>query len=461
MRRFPLFCLWTILVLFPARAHDNHATTSESRENLEKKIAYFEKRLQMQPHDLKHLGRLGSLYLERAKITGHHADYKLSETTFDRLLFLDANSKTGSIGSCYALMGQHRFAEALKRARRAGERLSGDPGMWALMGDLYLALGHYLEAETFYARLYHYEKTLASTARMAQIAEIRGDFRSARALYEEAVLLGETDRLSAHETAWCRTLLGDFFMKAGLLEEAEAAYQKALEEAPSMHYTPWRLGILAHRRQELDAAREWVAKAIALGPNLPQYEISMGFILSDLGQSQAAEEWFQKAERRIGTEIESGDIGHVRELAQMWLERGIHLEKALELARRDLEEVRRDVEAYELAAWAMHRNGNAQEALGWVDNSLRPGFGSARALLRAGIIYHHAGANNKARFLLNLGLNMGGYTDAKLKTEAETLVAKLKVAPNDMKERILRFQEELKKKKEAEQAGNEKDDRPR
>lgn len=455
MRISPLFCLLAVSFAFPGRAHDQHASPGYSREVLEKRITFFEQRLQLFPHQLNSLGRLGALYLDRAKITGLHADYRRAETTFDRLLFIDSSSKTGSIGSCYALMGQHRFSEALERARRAGERLSGDPGLWALMGDIYLSLGHYLEAETFFSRMYNFEKSLSSTTRVARMAEIRGDGNSAETLYKEAISLGEANHLPTHDLAWCRTLLGDFYMKGARLEEAETAYRKALEEEPAMHYTPWRLAILAQRHKQFALAQEWAEKAIALGPELPQYEISMGFILRDQGRAEDAEEWFQKAEKRIQVEIASGNIGHARELVKLWLKRGINLEKALELARRDLEEVRRDLEAYELTAWAMYLNGQAKEALGLVDNALRPGFGSTRALLRGGIVYYHGGEKNKARFLLEIGLRRAGQVDEALKAEAEELVARLKVSPNELAQRFLKAREELPAKKKAEREPGE------
>ena len=88
----------------------------------------------------------------------------------------------------------------------------------------------------------------------------------------------------------------------------------------------------------------------------------------------------------LEADLESGDVGHLRELAELRISQG-RFQEAAELARRDLEEVRRDVTAFETAAWALHSDGRSREARLLLHGALVHGNDRPRLSERAAIIF--------------------------------------------------------------------------
>ena len=212
------FRLLPLLLVSCLLAHDPGLTTVPVDESLQKSIAWFKQRLDKNPQDMISLGRLGDLYLKKARHTARHDDFQLAQTCFERLLALDTSSVHGRIGMSRALLGQHHFARALDQARIAGARKPQDPATWALIGDIHLALGHYLEAEMFFIRLHDLRVDLQSLSRRAQIYEVRGNFEMALRYYHDALKQGQKDQRPATELAWCLTMIADLHLESGELD---------------------------------------------------------------------------------------------------------------------------------------------------------------------------------------------------------------------------------------------------
>ena len=178
---------FVLLVWIPVLAHDHGHPPLQTGDGAElPKIQFFEKRILSNPSDSIGLAHLGGLYLVRARRTARHAHYRQSEQTFRQLLRLHPSDKSGLVGLSYALVGQHRFTEALTHAREVGERNASDMEIRLLLGDVHFALGNYIEAEMFFKGAILEKRGLTTLARMAQIAEARGDSEAAEELYQEA-----------------------------------------------------------------------------------------------------------------------------------------------------------------------------------------------------------------------------------------------------------------------------------
>ncbi|MBI2925172.1 MAG: tetratricopeptide repeat protein [Verrucomicrobia bacterium] len=125
--------------------------------------------------------------------------------------------------------------------------------------------------------------------------------RSGTAIEREiAALRDKTDRPDATVVAWVK--LGDGLMQKSresqdtrLLEEAESAYTKALALDPKHEDAMVGLAWVHNTEHEFDEGRRWAEKALAINPRLPQAHALLGDAAVELGDYDAAFEYYQKA----------------------------------------------------------------------------------------------------------------------------------------------------------------------
>jgi tetratricopeptide (TPR) repeat protein len=92
-----------------------------------------------------------------------------------------------------------------------------------------------------------------------------------------------------------------------------------------------------------------------------------------------------------------------RELAYFYADHDRKLPEALDLATQELE-IRQDIYAYDVLAWALYKNDQPQEALTAVTEALKLGTQDARLFFHAGMIHHRLTAHEKARDYLQRAL---------------------------------------------------------
>ena len=367
-------------------AHDGpHRSSAQLTKELDRGarvIEFLEARAVARPDDSIVLSKLASARLQQARRTGAPEDFARAERTFRALLQQSPESGGGHAGLAYALLGGHRFAEALATAREAAGWLPDSPEILALIGDCHFALGHYVEAEMAFARLLDSGLTLHSLARMAQIHEVRGRYDEAVQCMSDALQAGTLLDESSADLAWCRTLLGDMALDHDDLDTAEAHYRASLRLHDGGHVARWRLAEIASRRGQHDQASAALRELVRQHP-IPKYLIALGEALVGTGRAEEADGWFRKAEQQMLLNLQQGEVGHVRELVEFWLAHDRHTQRALELAQRDLEEVRQDAGAHETMAWALHKVGRHEEAVRYMRFALRPGKTTPQLRARA------------------------------------------------------------------------------
>lgn len=387
------------LLLIPALSmgfHDGEHGPASVDPHAAETVRFFEARVDAQPGDLAALSRLATARLDLARASGDHSHYHAAESDFRR--WLDAGGTEAGIGLAYALLGQHRFEEALGYARGAAEAWPGEPQVWALLGDLHLALGHSVEAELAYRSLLDEGLTLHSLARMAQVHQLRGRVDEARSHYLDALQAGELLEEPAATRAWCHDMLGDLDFDAGLLANAREHYEKALALHPASHASVLRLAQLDGAAGDWHGAEHRLRDLVETYPR-PAYWMALGDALARQGHEREAGRWFALAEKHLLHDLDHGDPGHARELAQLYLRTGRDLDLAIGLARRDLRDVRQEPESHETLAWALHRSGRSDEALDSMKAALRPGPSSVRLLARASEVFLAAGKTVEAERL--------------------------------------------------------------
>lgn len=269
-----------------------------------------------------------------------------------------------------ALMHRHRFREALDAARDAAVSAPDSLEARLLLGDAHFALGNYAEAEALYLHAVGRTLSMPTLARLAIIHELRGRFDEADAAWSEAhqaaVLLGAP----ASDRAWCLTLRGELALSQERLDDARAHLAAALETFGGAHAAERLLAEVDRRRGDLRSARDRLMR-IAEDHPMPEYWIALGELEAAIGASDRAAAWYRKAEDSMLDEVRQGDLGHARELVELWLEHEGDVEQAAALALRDLAEVRRDAEAFATAARALHAAGRTAEALDHMAQALK------------------------------------------------------------------------------------------
>lgn len=358
-------------------------------------IEYLDARLVRTPDDPACLSKLGGAWLATARRSAAHEHYESGADAFRRLLSLEPESRTARVGLAYTCLGRHRFDEALELARAAARIAPDASEVIALLADAHLALGNDAEAAALANQLLDQGLSLESLSRVALLEQLRGHDGRAESLFRDALQAGAIMNAGAEELAWCRTMLGDLLLGRGRLDAAEEEYRAARSLDEHAHAATLGLARVAADRGEPALARTLLERLAADQPE-PRNRVALGRVLEQLGDPEGARRWFDRAERDMRRDIDHGDLGHARELVELWLHRGADPRAAVDLALRDLREVRRDAGAFETAAWAMHHAGRHDEAVDLIREALRRGPSETRAVRRAARIHAAAGSSLEA-----------------------------------------------------------------
>lgn len=361
-------------------------------------ISYLEARLRDRPSDLAARSRLSSALLQLARATGMHVDYERVESSCRAQLELDSRSLAARVGLAYAMLGQHEFREGLRWARDAAHSRPNDPVMWALLADLHLALGNDIEADALIERLVDDGLTVESLSRQALLASYRGQHARALSLMDDAYEAGRLLDVSATTLAWCRTISGEMLYEANQFDAAANMLDSALELAPgypvarSLHA---KIAIDEHRWSE---ARAILAALVEENPR-PAFFVLLGDVMIAQGDTEAGRAWLDRAEEIMRDEVDRGDMGHVRELVEFWTNHDRSIERAVTLARHDLEHVRQDAASYATLGWALFKADEIDESLEMMFEALRRSPGQRVWLQQAETILRAAGRGDEADHL--------------------------------------------------------------
>jgi tetratricopeptide (TPR) repeat protein len=88
-------------------------------------------------------------------------------------------------------------------------------------------------------------------------------------------------------------------------------------------------------------------------------------------------------------------IVYNRELSAFYADHDIHLEQALELARKEFE-VRHDIYTWDALAWALYKNSQPEQAAAAMTEALRLDTKDPLLMFHAGMIYGRLGDSKKA-----------------------------------------------------------------
>jgi tetratricopeptide (TPR) repeat protein len=360
-------------------------------------------RVERDPADAEGLTLLGLAYQQRARETGDPSLYPRSEAALRKALHLVPENDLALTGLAALAASRHRFATSLSLARRARGLNPYSAAVYGIQGDALVELGRYREAFAAFDRMAALKPSLSAYARVAYARELLGNRRGALAAMKLAVEAGSAN---AENAAWTLVQLGNLYFDGGQLEPAVRVYRRALARFPGYHHALAALARAEAARGRLGVAATLYRRALAAVP-LPQYAAGLGDTLVAAGRRGEAVEQYALV-GVIQKLFEANGVRTELETALFDLDHGRDLGAALVRAREAYAE-RRSIEAEDVLAWALERNGLCAGALRHSDRAVRLGTRDALKLFHRGMIQSCLGRGREARQTLAQALAVNPY----------------------------------------------------
>lgn len=388
-----------------------HYTTDEA-------IAFFRNRVEKNPEDYISLRYLGELYERKARESGDHAQFQLAETALRKSVALYPNYPRAQASLAAVLCSRHKFAEGLEIAQKLVAKNPKDADARASLGDALLELGRYPEAEAAYRELLRLAPYPEVTARLANLAELRGQSDEALRLMRSALESVTKTRLPK-EAGWYHARLGEILFNAGRYDEAARQYEAVPAGIDAFHDATFGLGRVRFAQGRGNEALQLFKQAVAIGPDIHMLA-SLGDLYARTGDTAHAEETYARLESVAPSQAE-----HSRDLAYFYADHDRKLSAALELATKEFS-ARQDIFTRDALAWASFKNGRLEQAAKVMDEALALGANDARIYYHAGKIQQALGANEKAKKYLEKALSLNPYFSILQADDARSTLAALK-----------------------------------
>ena len=354
-------------------------------------IAGLQGELRLRPRDVKALETLGLGYLQRVRETGDASYYPKADGVLHQALAARPRDLIATAGLGQLALARHQFRRALELGLRARSISPTTAGVYGVIGDAEIELGHYPQAFAAFNRMTALKPSVASYARISYARELIGD--TAGAL--RAMELASSAAVGAHEAyAWTRVQLGLLQLSAG---NAAAAARNMRVALGSFDGYPFALDGLAQAEAglgHLARARSLEARAVARVP-LPQYVSFLGDLEGALGHRAAASRQYALIgviERLLAANGVRNDL----DIALFDADHGRNPVRTVVLARRGYAE-RPSIVGDDVLGWALARAGRCAEALPYSTRALRLGTKDALKIFHRGYVAACLGRTAEAR----------------------------------------------------------------
>ncbi len=328
--------------------------------------------------DVDSLNQRARASLKQARAADSAASLADAAEAVHQALQLSPDDFTARKLDVRVLLAQHRFREALERARPLNQGTPDDVEAWGLVSDAALGLGDYAEAERTAQWMLNLRSTnIGGLQRGARLRELFGDNDGAREFWESAFRLALADE---EERAWIATQLASLNRGTGRIAQAEGLIRQILQAQPD--YQP-ALAEMARVRMEqhryAEAARMFEARYKKVPRPDVQYELAEALRMA--GQDTEAQAAYKEFERAARAAIDA-PYNYNRELVLYYTDRAPNAAEALRVAK--IEAARRqDVATLDAYAWALYASGNLVESRKQMDKVLAVGVRDAAYLAHA------------------------------------------------------------------------------
>lgn len=205
----------------------------ELSDKLPHGIKYFNNYIDHFPYSAQAWDFLGALYFK-------NNEFEKAIEAHDYAIAIDDKLINAMLGKAFAYVALEKYEEALEDFQKVAELKMPDSFTLLCMGECYEQLEQYDNAEIFYRRALEENPMLVDAySGLAIINHYKGKNKEAISFIKQAINLEP-----AESAFWF--LLGDFYLKSGLLDKGEEAYRKVVEldpENPDIWYHLIQLNI--------------------------------------------------------------------------------------------------------------------------------------------------------------------------------------------------------------------------
>jgi tetratricopeptide (TPR) repeat protein len=374
-------------------------TTAHRSTPADALIARAQSVIQRQPNAPEGYNQLCAAFMQKARETGDFSFTQRAEAALERSLRIAPDNYDALKLRAKLALSNHRFAEALEIARRAVEQRPRDFEMYGVLTDAHVELGNYREAVESANEMARIRPYTPSYARISYMRSLHGDTVGAIA----AMRMALQTAADPESVAWCAVHLGDELLNSGQRAEAEHEYDRALYVFPDYHLALAGKARARIAAGDMEAAIEFYRRAQERVP-LPDVAIALGNLYARLGRAEDAQRQYDLVEF-IARSGSAGADTYSRQMAVFWADRGIRLDDALAIARRERAS-RNDIYTSDALAWCLYKKGELDEARTAIEEALRLGTRDAGINYHAGMIYQALGDRRRAARHLNLALQI-------------------------------------------------------
>lgn len=415
---------WRVSSVEPAPLPDDleQVTPGSEFTNVRESVEYYREKVRRSPEDVEAYVRLAQALLQLANESGGEAELiPEAQQSLDAALALDPGHVYGRAMMASLLNKLHRFEDARDMARGLLAEYPQQSFVRGTLVDALTELGEYEEAVAQADSMVAIRPGLPAYARVSYLRELHGDARGA---IDAMLLAAQAEAPGRISRSWALHTLAGLYMGEAALDSAEVVYRGILDEDPDFVPAQGGLGHIALARGDASGAVAQIEEARGM-----QAHGSFDELLVEAYAMAGDEARAQEAADRVHAGLlEARAFGEIVDMeeADFLLDQGRDLERSLTLAREQQARRPGHLHANETLAWALMKNGQAPEAVPFIERAMRLDTGDAMVHYRAARIYEAAGDAAKAAEHLRIALDGNvGIESPTTAREAETLLASL------------------------------------
>jgi tetratricopeptide (TPR) repeat protein len=374
-----------------------------STQDVDGVIRQLRHRIDADPSDWASWAKLGLAYLAKSRAAADPDYYSKAEHAFETSIRInDESNFEAFFGMASLQASRHRFAGALRWARRGAEMRPDNADVRGVMGDALVELGRYGLAADAMQKMINLRPALPSYARISYLSELHGNMSDARAAMRSALRAAGTQ----DDAAWALFHLGQLYFNAGALQPALERYERAARIAPSNLLGKAGIAKVAAARGRFAKASRLMEEVVA-GSGEPGYPVLLSEYYLAAGHRQKAQRAFSIFREREAAERSNGTDTNL-ETALIEADRGTHLNDALRRARTEYAK-RRSVHVADALCWVLYAHGRDEQAARYSRESLRLGTKNALFHFHAGMIAKRLDRHDSAQHHLERALDINPY----------------------------------------------------
>jgi tetratricopeptide (TPR) repeat protein len=327
------------------------------------RIAMYSLMTKTKPDDLHFQVLLAGAYIQKTRETTDYSYLERAASILDSVISADNTQYEAHRLLIETQLERHLFAKAAESSRRLIAMDGADPWNWGTLGDALTEMGEYNEAAGAYQKMVTLRPDLASYNRAAHFHFLFNDVPGAIEIMKKAIEAGSS---SPENVAWCMVDLGNIYFKSGQYDQAAQQFTTALRTFRVYHPAYAGLAKTQAETGDLKIAIENYKRAQEITP-LPDYAAALYDLYQKTGQTALARKQMDLLDAIDRVSRATGETAN-RNLVFAFADRNIKLDRALELARGELQ-FRRDIYSYDALAWALYKNRQYAEARQYMEKA--------------------------------------------------------------------------------------------